>query len=390
MNRYERYLHLSAELINSFYGSEPFSNHIKRFFSDHKKLGSRDRKHISECCYAYFRTGHLLDDLDPIKRMAASLFFISRSSHPILENLYPEWSLAVSLPFVEKAKLIGVLLDMYKIFPWHAHVSNGIDNDTFTEAHLTQPDLFLRIRPGYKDTVLSQLTGNNIIFNCIDMNTIQLPNGIKINELLEINKVVVVQDNSSQRIADLFQYLPFKPSDTFDVWDICAASGGKSIMLKDHYPNTRLTVSDKRSSVLYNLEKRFHAAGLSYENSLTMDLSQPVRFTEMKKDFALIVADVPCSGSGTWSRTPEWLRFFDIDQLKHYSELQYMIIKNSIPYLRKGGYLLYSTCSVFKEENEEQVQRICSQFGLTCITEQIIKGYEQKADTMYGAVLSFQ
>lgn len=386
MNRYQRYLHLAAEVIHDYQGSEPFSNHIKRFFSLHKTLGSRDRKQISECCYSFFRTGFLLDDIEPEHCVAASLFLVNQSPQSILENLYPHWSAAVSLSFPEKAKFIGLEWDMHKVFPWQSRLSNEIHINSFAENHLIQPDLFLRIRPGFNEIVLSKLKSCNINFESIH-NTIRLQNGLKIDEILEVNREVVVQDYSSQRIADLFQYLSFKPTDIFDVWDLCAASGGKSIMLKDYYPNTRLTVSDKRSSVLHNLKKRFDAAGLSYKSLLTLDLSYTLQTGENNHKYDLIIADVPCSGSGTWSRTPEWLRFFDINHLNEFSELQYAIIKNSIPYLREGGYLLYSTCSVFKEENELQVERICSQFGLTCIAEKIIKGYEGKADTMYGALL---
>jgi 16S rRNA (cytosine967-C5)-methyltransferase len=175
--------------------------------------------------------------------------------------------------------------------------------------------------------------------------------------------------------------------DSLDVWDACAASGGKSMMLKDYYPNVRLTVSDKRASVLDNLNLRFRDAGLSYDQSLTLDLSRSVPAGQINNTYDLIIADVPCSGSGTWSRTPEWLRYFNTDKIKEYSALQFTIIQHVLPYLRTGGHLLYSTCSVFKEENEGQVKRLCSQFGLTCTAEKIFKGYEQKADTMYGALL---
>ncbi len=387
MNRYERYLFLSADIIHAYNGSEPFAVFIKNYFSANKQLGSRDRKQISDCCYSYFRTGHLLDDLDPIQRIAAALFLCHQSAQPILGNLYPEWSAATSLYLTEKAKLIGVSWDRKKIFPWKDILSDDIDADLFTDSHFIQPDLFLRIRPGYKDIVISKLTANKISFEFNGTGTIRLQNGIKIDEILQINKEVVVQDDSSQRIAELFQNLPFKPADTINVWDACAASGGKSIMLKDHYPNSLLTVSDKRTSVLHNLDLRFREADLSYEKSLALDLSRSVPSGQINNTYDLIIADVPCSGSGTWSRTPEWLDYFDTDQISEYSSLQFTIVQHLIPFLKRGGYLLYVTCSAFKEENEAQIKRICSQFGFQCITEKIIRGYEQKADTMYGALL---
>jgi 16S rRNA (cytosine967-C5)-methyltransferase len=374
-------------MIHAYNGSEPFSSFIKKCFSANRQLGSRDRKLISDCCYSYLRTGLLLDELDPIQRIAAALLLCHHSSQPILENLYPEWSAAVSLSVDEKAKLIGVEWDRNKIFQWKDLLSDDIEADLFIDSHFVQPDLFVRIRPGYRDIVLSKLSKHQILFELSDKDSLRFENGTKTDEILDINKEVVVQDDSSQRIADLFENLTFKPSDSFEVWDACAASGGKSIMLKDYYPKTHLTVSDKRSSVLHNLEKRFQEAGLSYEHSLTLDLSHPVTDSSIKNTYDLIIADVPCSGSGTWSRTPEWLHFFDERKIKEYTALQLNIIQHAIPFLKRGGYLLYITCSAFKEENEEQVQRICAAFGFKCITEKLIKGYEQKADTMYGALL---
>jgi 16S rRNA (cytosine967-C5)-methyltransferase len=96
---------------------------------------------------------------------------------------------------------------------------------------------------------------------------------------------------------------------------------------------------------------------------------------------------VPCTGSGTWSRTPEWLRYFDLQQMMTYADLQYEIIQTVLPSLKKDGYLLYATCSVFKEENEEQVAKISQYFGLRIVASELFKGYEHKADTMYGALM---
>ncbi len=95
--------------------------------------------------------------------------------------------------------------------------------------------------------------------------------------------------------------------------------------------------------------------------------------------FDLIIADVPCTGSGTWARTPEQLCYFNEKQIEKYSALQKQIIQNVIPYLNPGGLFLYITCSVFKKENEGIVDFIKQKFNLEIVKMRLLKGYEIQA-----------
>ena len=102
--------------------------------------------------------------------------------------------------------------------------------------------------------------------------------------------------------------------------------------------------------------------------------------------FDFIICDAPCTGSGTWSRTPEQLYFFHSEKIKEYQTLQKKIITNAITYLKQESYFLYITCSVFKAENEEVVEFIQNTFQLTLIKKELLKGYNKKADTMFAAL----
>ena len=100
----------------------------------------------------------------------------------------------------------------------------------------------------------------------------------------------------------------------------------------------------------------------------------------------MIIADVPCTGSGTWSRTPEQLFFFDEKDISKYSSLQKKILTNTIPRLKAGGWLLYVTCSVFREENEGNVKFIEETFAVSLQKQELLIGYEIKADTLFVAL----
>ena len=162
-------------------------------------------------------------------------------------------------------------------------------------------------------------------------------------------------------------------------------------MAHDLNPKAGFTVSDIRESILANLKKRFQKAGIKNFKSFVADLTgspfTPGTHRDLHPPFDLIIADVPCSGSGTWSRTPEQLCFFDLKKINEYTNLQRRIISNIIKCLRPGGYLLYITCSVFKMENEVITDFIQKEFHLQLIKMELLKGYTLKADTLFAALL---
>ena len=108
------------------------------------------------------------------------------------------------------------------------------------------------------------------------------------------------------------------------------------------------------------------------------------------KLFDNIICDVPCTGSGTWARTPEQLYFFNEEYMREFSERQRQIARNVSTYLKPGGRLIYITCSIFRQENEEVIDHLLSGSVLTLETKQLINGIEKKADSMFVAVLRKQ
>ena len=285
-----------------------------------------------------------------------------------------------------KEKLSFLKLQLSSVFPWKEDLSDGIDYEQFCASFFVQPDLFLRIRPGHAEKIFLKLNGAGIQYEFISPFAIRLPNSFKADKYFELDKEVVVQDYNSQQIAG---FIPVRPGRSDLVWDCCAGSGGKSIMTYDVNPEIELTVSDIRKSILVNLEKRFNKAGINKYKSITLDLSKEnFQHSIINNQQSIIIADVPCTGSGTWGRTPEQLFYFDARKIDEYAVLQKNIVSNVIPHLRPGGYLLYITCSVFKKENEGAVNYLKEKFHLRLTKMELLKGYEVKADTMFAAILS--
>ncbi len=312
------------------------------------------------------------------------LFLCSEKPNNILEQLKPEWNNKITSPVSEKLILLHADNLVESIFPFTNDVSDKIDKDLFVLSHLRQPDLFLRLRPGKEEKVKQKLSRAEIPFEMVSETCLALPNASKIDAVIELNKEAVVQDYNSQRVGELGSLLIDRYPLT--VWDCCAASGGKSIMLYDLKPDIDLVVSDVRESILINLKKRFRQAGITKYKSIVADLAHS-SFTMQHPPFDLVIADVPCSGSGTWGRTPEQLFYFEKEKIAEYASLQKKIISNVIPHLKPGGYLLYITCSVFKKENEEAVDFAQQQTGLQLVKMEVLKGYDKKADTLFAALL---
>jgi 16S rRNA (cytosine967-C5)-methyltransferase len=386
VSRYHSYLNSAEEILSHYKAKEPLAAFLKSFFSVNKKYGSTDRKVISHLCYCYFRLGKMKMEMPVEERIMTGLFLCSDQSNEILQALRPDWNNKVSESLNDKLSLIQAENSFENIFSFADELSNGIEKEKFILSHLTQPDVFLRLRPKKEEVVKQKLQDAGIDFKIISDCCLALPAASKMDNVIELDKEAVIQDYSSQRVGEFFvsgQTETVRPSLT--VWDCCAGSGGKSIMLYDLYPDIELIVSDVRETILANLKKRFAKAGIRKYKSFIGDLTSGFRLPG--SDFDLIIADVPCSGSGTWGRTPEQLYYFEEKKINEYSSLQKKIVSNVIPYLQPGGYLLYVTCSVFKEENEDVVDFIKQNFNLQLIKMETLKGYDKKADTMFATLL---
>jgi 16S rRNA (cytosine967-C5)-methyltransferase len=384
-NHFERYLQYAESIISSFHGNQPFQSFLKKYFSLNKKHGSRDRKLITSLCYNYFRLGANASNKSDFKEnLLLGIFLCETNSSALLNFFHPAWNSSIQLPLAEKIFLAGKNFDLGKIFSFKDLLSHEISFEKYSSSFLVQPKLFIRIRPGHTEDVTRKITDKGFPFEVINENFVAFSNNEKVSNALAIDKEAVVQDYNSQKTLDILPPGIKNSKQEITIWDCCAGSGGKSILALDLFQRCDLTVTDKRKNILDNLKLRFKTAAIVNYQSICTDLEKsgpPFDFA-----FDLIVADVPCTGSGTWSRTPEQLVFFHKKELEKYVSAQKSIIKNAIPQLKNNGYLLYITCSVFSKENEENVAFIEQNFNLLLISMQYLKGYEMQADTLFVAL----
>ena len=322
------------------------------------------------------------------EKILTGLFLCSDKPNEILAALKPEWNGNVGVPLSKKLLIINYSLLIQEVFPWKDQLSQGIDHEEFCESFFTQPNLFLRLRPGKEKLVSQKLQHAKIDFTMISETCLALPNASKVDDVIKLDSEAVIQDYSSQQTGGFISSaIASLQRENPSVWDCCAGSGGKSIMMHDINQEIDLTVSDVRESILANLKKRFEEAGIKNYKSFIGDLSRN-KSAIINLKSKIIIADVPCTGSGTWSRTPEQLYFFDEREIEKFVTLQKKIVSNVLPHLQQDGIFIYITCSVFKKENEDVVTYIKENFHLQLKQMEVLKGYDKKADSMFVAVLS--
>ena len=285
MGRYHSHINSALKLLQLYKGEMPFSTFIKQFFSKEKKYGSKDRKQIAALCYSYFRVGLVFKKQLSEENLLKTFFLVNDEPSLLIQELKPEWNESISKPIEEKIKLLNELINIHDIFSLTTELNDTIDVELFYKSFLLQPSLFVRIRPQNKNAVIEKIKAaavEHLFLN--DCNSVQFSPGIRIEKLLVADKEIVIQDYNSQQVLNYIK----ENNSHFEekeiaVWDCCAASGGKSILIYDLLNGKiNLTVSDIRQSIIANLQQRFKNAGIKGYHHFIADISD-----ETKKNPAL-------------------------------------------------------------------------------------------------------
>ncbi|WP_259071352.1 RsmB/NOP family class I SAM-dependent RNA methyltransferase [Mucilaginibacter sp. X4EP1] len=373
-------------ILDEYPAETPLSKFLPGFYRLNKQMGSTDRRIAGRLVYNYFRLGRALPNLPADERLFIAEFLCNTQLNSFLQHFKPEWAACIGFGIDEKLTMVKSSHPDFKlddIFPWVNQLSEGIDKEAFLRSFFIQPDLFIRVYKRYEAQVKIILTTAEIAFKDEGNGCFSLPNGTRLETLIPNANWYEVQDYSSQQTAQFF-----KPQKWDAWWDACAASGGKSLLLHDLEPNLKLVVSDIRESILTNLDERFQQAGLIKYQKKILDLTQNNDLILHDYAFDGIILDAPCSGSGTWGRTPEMINQFDTHKIEFFQRLQQSIVRNVVKHLKPSKPLIYITCSAFKAENEDVVNFIVNELGLKLEEQKVLKGYENKADTMFVARLT--
>jgi 16S rRNA (cytosine967-C5)-methyltransferase len=166
-----------------------------------------------------------------------------------------------------------------------------------------------------------------------------------------------IQDEGSQLIAELAAHSGENLNQEVEsILDACAAPGGKTLILAERNPEARIVACETSPQRLAFLRKRL----IAYAGRVECRLADAVALKE-ESVFDVVLADMPCSGTGTLGRNPEIRHRLRLEDLLRQAERQRAILRSALRAVRRGGRLIYSTCSLEPEENEQVVAAVLAE-----------------------------
>lgn len=261
-----------------------------------------------------------------------------------------------SLTLDEKAARLGNLtgqpLTRAQLIPGWVIPLMALPLPPTIDAFQTSPPTWLRVIPAERDSIVAGLRPLNIQPEPHPRiaSAISVPRGMNLRSLPRpIRDRIDIQDLASQVTS-----LICNPEPGQNWWDACAGSGGKSLQLAALAGSTStILATDIRPSMLENLHRRLEDTGTRNITSAVWDgLKDP----PPQGPFDGILLDAPCSGMGTWHRNPDARWRIKAQRVNELAGLQAKLLEACSTRLKRGGALVYATCTLTALENGEIIR----------------------------------
>ena len=343
--KYQAVLEILEKVLQDQY---PADNIIKEYVRNRKYIGSKDRKFIINTVWDIIRHRTRLEfDCGCCEARMLLLTYLKYEDFDIVADGSP-YGLQ-PLTRLEKEQLAHLKEDVYPEYiekecpKW---LYEKIDNPALAEALNTTASADIRANFISREDAKNKLQKEGLFFTF----TPYSPYGLRSSERINLqnciayqNGEIEVQDEASQLGAILCDV-----RSDLKIIDYCCGGGGKSMLLGALLNNKgTIWAHDKNQKRMDGLKDR--AARLGVTNIKVTDALKP---TDL---FDRFIIDVPCSGSGTWRRSPDAKYRLTPKQLKTIERAQAEILEIAAGHLTDKGRIVYMTCSVLPEENEEQI-----------------------------------
>ena len=343
----------------------PADETLSRYFRGHRSLGQGERAFIAETVFAVLRRKRSLemavDSAQPRLLVAAALVRVLGYSGRALAGLFDD-DLVARLRAADSETFPAAVRAELPDWLWQRLAAAHGETEALRLAQaLANPaplDLRVNLARADRDEVLARLQADSLDARA----TPYSPAGIRIAGKPAINRhalfkegLVEVQDEGSQLIAWLLA-----PRRGEMIADYCAGAGGKTLAAAALMRGTgRIYAFDTSPKRLASLAPRAARAGITNVHSVVLgnrtNEGQDSRVKRLAGKLDRVLVDAPCSGFGTLRRNPELKWRYDANAVAELASKQQRILAAASRLLKRGGRLVYATCSILQEENEAVV-----------------------------------
>ncbi|HEY5675903.1 MAG TPA: RsmB/NOP family class I SAM-dependent RNA methyltransferase, partial [Myxococcales bacterium] len=343
----------------------PADAQLRQFFRDRRSLGSKERALVADTVYTALRRRRLLEHVTPhaspreialaalVKLQGVGLAQIEAALRPGEKDWLTRLKLLDldSLPFEIRADLPDWVIARLR-----AHMS---DEQILALArslqHSAPLDLRVNSLKAPREGVLDRLAFDEIAAVPTPYSAL----GVRLREKPSLNQhpmfldgAVEVQDEGSQLLGLLVE-----PRRGEMVVDFCAGAGGKTLQMGAAMNSSgrlyAFDVSDKR---LANLTPRLKRSGLSNVHPQRIANENDAKVKRLRGKIDRVLVDAPCTGLGTLRRNPDLKSRQSVEGLAELNAKQRAILEAAASLVKPGGRLVYGTCSLLAEENEEVIR----------------------------------
>jgi 16S rRNA (cytosine967-C5)-methyltransferase len=358
-------LHSAVELLQRILSEKiPADRQMEGYFRTHRDMGVRDRGFVAETVYGCLRERRWLEHI------AGSALLLDVVAAYLLTHGYSARALEETgfrgdaRGMVERARTLdkatlpfAIQANMPDWLAQRLRAQFGDAESLALAVALNQPapvDMRVNTIKAKREEVQARLAQEG--FPCEF--TPWSPSGLRRHDRAPIFKTLCfkeglfeVQDEGSQLLA-----LMLEPRRQEMVVDFCAGAGGKTLHIGALMANTGTVYAfDVLAKRLERLKPRLRRAGLNNVRMVTISHERDARVQRLKGKVDRVLVDAPCSGTGTLRRNPD-IKWRDIN-LAELTDTQQRILAAAAGLLKPGGRLVYATCSLLKEENEDIVEK---------------------------------
>lgn len=362
------------ELISEIFKDKiPADNIINAYVRERKYIGSKDRRFITETVWKIIRNRRkLVFDAGSNEPRRVLLTYLQDEDFDLLcggeYGLAPlskeekEWLKRRNeevYPAAVEAECPDWLFDKVK----DIHLLKALNEPASAD---------LRLNKGSRARVIEQLQGEGLYFVPMPYS----PIGIRSAERVNLNNcvaykegVIEVQDEASQLAAILADVRP-----EHKIIDYCCGAGGKSL--------TMAFLMNRQGKIQIHDINRSRLEAVK-ERAVRLDVKNLEIIDEVgDRDYDRFVVDAPCSGTGTWRRSPDAKYRLTPETLKELNKTQAELLEKAFNHIRRGGRVVYITCSILRDENEDIIEAFLSRHA-DAVPVNLRHLWEDKLDGRY-------